>query len=250
MENRRKIVKYDITSGVKSQNRDYTDVKVAVIANYDSDGYPIDTYANISEMPYIELTCCTDSYDNNAIVEFNPIENVNVLSDLSTGEYEVGFEDITDPVLGIRISHHQKKSDENHSVGKNFRLNINETLKKIGDNDFVYTDALGIEHTFDEVYYILDGDGNKQTVDKTDISIDLDGTLWYNGTCRAYRMLTSKDGHKIVADVEGVAGFEWYEKRIDEEKQLEEQKNSYKNAILSFAQVTQEQRKYATPVQG
>ena len=234
----RKIVKYNITSGILLEGKNYTDVKVAVIANYDSDGYPIDTYANISEMPYVELTCCTNSYDNSAIVEFNPIENVNVLSDLSTGEYEIGFEDITDPVLGISISHHQKKSDENHSVGKNFRLNINETLKKRGDNDYVYTDALGIEHTFDEVYYILDGDGNKQTVDKSAVSIDLDGTLWYNGTCRAYRMLTSKDGHKIVADVEGVAGFEWYEKRIDEEKQLEEQKNSYKNAILSFAQVT------------
>ena len=238
--NRRKIVKYDITDGILSESKNYTDVKVAVIANYDSDGYPIDTYANISEMPYVELTCCTNSYDNSAIVEFNPIENVNVLSDLSTGEYEVGFEDITDPVLGISISHHQKKSNENHSVGKNFRLNINETLKKRGDNDYVYTDALGIEHTFDEVYYILDGDGNKQTVDKSAVTIDLDVTLWYNGTCRAYRMLTSKDGHKMVADVEGVNGVEWYEQRIDEEKQLEEQKNSYKNAILSFVQVTNE----------
>ena len=235
-----KIVKINIKNDILDEKNKEVEVRVAVAAKYDELDNPVSVSATIAEMPYVELTCCTNSYDNKAIVEFNPIENVNVLSDLSTGEYEIGFEDITDPMLGISISHHQKKSDENHSVGKNFRLNINETLKKRGDNDYVYTDALGIEHTFDEVYYILDGDGNKQTVDKSAVSIDLDGTLWYNGTCRAYRMLTSKDGHKMVADVEGVNGAEWYEKRIDEEKQLEEQKNSYKNAILSFVQVTNE----------
>ena len=232
----RRIIKYDVTDLVLTDTKNST-ILLSSIAQYNDFNIALTTYADISEMPYVELTCCTNSYDNRAIAEFNPIENVNVRTDLATGNYEIGFKDIFDPALGLSISHHFKESDEDHYVGKNFRLNIHEKLKKSGNN-YVYTDSLGIEHTFDEIYYVLDSYGDKTKVLKSDVSVDLDGVLWYKDSCRAYRMLISKDGHSAVTNVDDVEGAEWYEKRIDEEKQLEEQKNSYKNAIMSFVKVT------------
>ena len=159
--------------------------------------------------------------------------------DLRTGEMTATFCDVAsgDSVMGLDIVHVYKRGSETHCTGRNFRLNFDERFVKSDDDDktiYIYTDAKGEKYGFKEYYYFIDTTGQKKYIDnKSDIAVQTDGSLKYNGfdVESEYR---SQTGLKAITRPEGFAGIKLFEARSDEYKQLDEQVKSYENAYKEF----------------
>jgi len=162
------------------------------------------------------------------------------------GDMTAAFTDIaeTDSVLGIGISHIFKKSSDDLSVGRNFRLNLNETLIKNGDSvldaNYIYTDNRGDKHGFKDTYYYINTSGEKQSIsNKTSIVVDMGGELTYTTGGKIYKVYQEQHtstGLKAITKIEGFKYADYLEQREDEYKQLENQKQSceitLKNMVL------------------
>ena len=169
-------------------------------------------------------------------------DGVSAELDVLSGNGTLMFDDISDPVLGVTVAHIYKPNDKIAEYGTNFRLNLDEKLEKVSSTStgaqYVYTDAKGDKHTFDEHFYHIGNDGEKEyiTSDIECITADVDGRLWLNGA-EVFRELTTKRGLKATARLEEVNNAEWIEQRLDEEKQIEEQVKSYKSTLCNFVVV-------------
>ena len=167
-------------------------------------------------------------------------EGAEIAMDVFTSHGADIFEDISDKKLGTVIKHVYKPNNEFTEYGNNIRLNIDEKLEKIYVKDvgecYVYTDEIGDKHTFDEVFYKIDTNGNKTElpeIDSESIVVDPNGRMWYEET-EVFRELVTKTGLKAAAKLEGFDDVEWLEQRVDEEKQLEEQAKSCEDTIKDF----------------
>ena len=169
-------------------------------------------------------------------------KGVSAEFDVVSGNATVMIEDISDPVLGVTVSHVYKPGDSLVEYGQNFRLNLDERLEKTSTSptgdQYTYTDERGDVHTFDERFYYIGKNGGKIyiTGKKDTITADADGRLWY-GLHEAFRELTTTDGLRASSRFEGVNDAEWVEQRVDEEKQTEEQIRSYENTLCNFVTV-------------
>ncbi len=165
--------------------------------------------------------------------------------DIMSGNATIAFDDISDPVLGVSVSHIYKPNDEFSEYGNNFRLNLDEKLEKTGASStgeqYAYTDAMGDKHTFKEHFYYIGDEGEKVYVTSNTDSIyaDTDGRLWWNMT-EVFRELTTDRGLRAASRLSSVNNSEWVEQRMDEEKQLEEQLDSYESSLLNFVLVSKE----------
>lgn len=153
---------------------------------------------------------------------------------LSTGEFVTVFPDVSvkSSALACKISHVYKKNSANYGCGKNWRLNLHQTLvKNTVENegvDYIYTDSDGEKHGFMETYYYLDQSNKKVTVDKSAVTAKLDGSLWYKKT-RTHEVEVFKDQRtatglelKLSTKMEGFKNAENLEQRQKEQKQAEE----------------------------
>ena len=171
-------------------------------------------------------------------VEKGATTEMNVIS----GDTTTVLEDISDPRLGITVSHVYKPNDEIPEYGRNFRLNLDEKLKKIISSSvgavYVYTDPQGDKHTFKEHFYRIGANGEKVYISSpiSSITADTDGRLWLGDT-EVFRELTTDRGLRASSKLEGVNNAEWVEQRSDEEKQAEEQVKAYRNMLHSFVSV-------------
>ena len=166
--------------------------------------------------------------------------------DVLSGNATAVFDDISDPVLGVAVSHVYKPNDEITEYGRNFRLNLDEKLVKTSTtstgNQYAYTDAQGDVHTFKEHFYRIGTNGEKVYITSgvSSITADADGRLWLNSS-EVFRELTTDKGLRASARLEGVVNnAEWVEQRLDEEKQAEEQVKSYKNTLCNFVSVNRQ----------
>ncbi|MBE6537813.1 MAG: hypothetical protein E7673_07705, partial [Ruminococcaceae bacterium] len=187
--------------------------------------------------PYIELQYAYNESDNLATESFDLDEHISTTIDFARSEQEFTFSDISDPHVGVVISHNFKAGSD-LKRGKGFRLNIDETLTKTEYN-YCYTDSAGNGHIFDEVFYTVNDSEEKEVVIKNTVTADTDGRLWYLGK-EVFRELVSKDGYKATAQLEGVKNCELIETRSDEAKQLEEQKEAYETALEDFIIINKE----------
>ena len=188
-------------------------------------------------------------------IEYQPINNdvvcktlslepdANAEFDVLSGNATIVFNDISDPTLGVSVSHVYKPNDAIVEYGQNFRLNLDEKLIKTSNSStgaqYTYTDSNGNVHTFNEHFYQIGANGTKVyiTSEISSIIADADGRLWLNGT-EVFRELTTNRGLRASARLEGVVNnAEWVEQRIDEEKQAEEQEKTYKNTLCNFVSV-------------
>lgn len=188
-------------------------------------------------------------------IEYQPLTNhavrktvsmgngVNAELDVLSGNATVVFDDIEDPVLGIAVSHVYKPGNAITEYGNNFRLNLDEKLIKTSVSSsgaqYAYTDPHGDMHTFEEHFWRIGADGQKAyiTSDLSAITADADGRLWLSGK-EVFRELTTDCGLRASARFDGVINnAEWVEQRIDEEKQAEEQVNSYRLSLCNFVRV-------------
>ena len=177
---------------------------------------------------------------------FSVETGANAELDVLSGNATVTFDDISDPVLGVAVSHVYKPNDGITEYGQNFRLNLNEKLVKTSTTStgvqYAYTDAQGDVHTFKEHFYRIGANGEKVYITSgiSSITADADGRLWLSGT-EVFRELTTDRGLQASARLEGIVNnAEWVEQRIDEEKQAEEQMKSYKNTLCNFVSVNKE----------
>jgi len=164
---------------------------------------------------------------------------------LFTGENIIKFTDIVDKDMGVTVSHimHQNGNEENpYCCGPNMRLNLYETFVKNTDSsvdaDYVYTDCMGDTYAFKEYYNYTNTSGIKNRVsDKSNVVVLEDGTLIYKSGSNIYpvkREVVTYDGLKASTKLEGVKNVKFYEQRVDELKQAEEQCDSYKRAFSDY----------------
>ena len=172
------------------------------------------------------------------------VGGVEAHADILTGDTIMTFIDVEDDVMGLKISHVLKNNDEDFCCGDDVRLNLHEKLIKEDPTsisaNYVYTDAIGETHLFNEHFYYLDSNGSKHNIEKNQISIKPNGDMYFTvgeETKKVYREEYTHDGLKATTKIENVAGINFVEQRIDEVKQIEEQVEAYKNAIVSLVVV-------------
>ncbi len=156
--------------------------------------------------------------------------------DFTTGEAVTVFNDVqnTNALLGLSVFHVYKKHAEDLFVGKNFRLNLHEKFEK-NNGTYVYTDAKGDVYGFKEHHYQLDDAGNKNyiLVDKSQITVNAEGRLSYNGD-EVFTEYKSQSGLKAIIRIEDYLHNEYYENRNDDERQIAQQLESYKQTLEDY----------------
>lgn len=170
---------------------------------------------------------------------------------LATGELVAAFTDtvLKSSALSCKISHVYKKSDKDYGCGRNWRLNLHQTLVKNKQGtlhkgvDYIYTDGDGQRHGFMETYYYLGEKDNKIVVEKDKVTVELDGSLWYKtekGNCQVYKEQRTATGMKLSARLEDFKNIEFLEQRTKEQRELEEYIKSYGNNLKEYVIVDYE----------
>ena len=226
--------RFDLNSGKQNISCNITE-KVSNLTNNLYIGISVDTYNNYVEISNfkIEVVYFNISFNKDKTKMFDLLDHAKCKIDLLSGSVDTVIEDIKDNTIGVSLAHIYKQSNESYNCGKNFRLNINDSLEKNGTS-YIYTDSFGNVHTFDERYFFINENGEKEIVTDLDaLRVDVDGVIWYNEE-QVYRELYTDDGIRASAKLENIAGVEWLEQRLDEEKQLAEQISALENAIKSY----------------
>ena len=166
------------------------------------------------------------------------------------GKIVAAFEDaaqLSSP-LGVSVTH-VYNPDESHpdsAYGKGFRLNVDERLVPRKDFtastaeenaltafDYIYTDGKGRNHGFEEYfYYVLDGE--RKYIESYNVSVDPEGKLYYGNNTEVTRELRSATGWEASTRLKGIKNLVLFEERAEEEKELEEQAENYKEALESY----------------
>ncbi len=124
-----------------------------------------------------------------------------------------------------------------YGCGKGWQLNLHEILELNDDGKFSYTDGFGKQHFCENVYYYLDASNKKQIINNHSyITIDFDGEMTYNGH-KVFKESCTHTGLTFSGAYDKNCKFiniKYFEQRIDEQKQLEEQIASYENFFKSY----------------
>ncbi len=161
---------------------------------------------------------------------------------LTSGEMIASFDDLISHTSGLswKINHTFKRNSTNYLCGKDWRLNLHQTLIKNSSKnagvDYIYTDENGYEHGFIETYYYFGARNQKVIVARNQVSTDFDGTLFFkvNGEKqKVYKEQRTSSGLTLTNKIEGVKNAEYLEQRTKEQKQIEEYLYSYKNNLKS-----------------
>ncbi|MCL1972473.1 MAG: hypothetical protein FWG57_05740 [Endomicrobia bacterium] len=194
--------------------------------------------------PFLEVEYLTSDDSMPAKEDFALAGGVKGTLNMTTGEFVTGFTDAStkSSALACRISHVHKKNSTDYGCGKNWRLNLHQTLVKSSimnfGVDYIYTDSAGEKHGFIETYYYLHYNA-KVAVAKKDVTVKLDGSLWYEsvtGSHEVFKEQRTATGLKLSVKMEGFKNIEYLEQRQKEQKQLEEYieacKNNFKEYVI------------------
>ena len=232
-------VRANITSRFNSGSGNFT----VNVEPYSARNVNAEFYASGANGPLIEVEYLLEGQKKRTVQQFTLAGGLVGQYDVATGDMAIAFEDVpaSDSVLGVGISHVYKKSAEDFRVGKDFRLSLNETLVKnidaALDAEYVYTDQYGMKYGFKDTYYYINKSGKKTSVSKSLVTVDLDGKLTYTTGGKTYEVKKEQrtsSGLTVTTKYEGFKGAEWLEQRSDEQKQLEQQKKSYFDALKQF----------------
>lgn len=196
--------------------------------------------------------------DNPPVIEIEYLTNENVrptkktftLAGIATGEVNLANGSMVtsicdvkpeNSVMGMGIYHIHKRNADNYSLGGNFRLNLNETLVRYDDGDYIYTDSNGDKHGFHDYYYYINNSGTKKYIaDKSLIVVDAEGRMTYTESNQTYSVTCeykSTTGLKAMATLEGVKNVDYFEQRSDAIKENQEKIESYYNALNGYVMV-------------
>ena len=193
--------------------------------------------------------------DNPPVIEIEYLTNENVrptkktftLAGIATGEVNLANGSMVtsicdvkpeNSVMGMGICHIHKRNADNYSLGGNFRLNLNETLVRCDDGDYIYTDSNGDKHGFHDYYYYINNSGVKKYItDKSSIVVDVEGRMTYTESNQTYSVTCeykSTAGLKAMATLEGVKNADYFEQRTDEYKKVENAFKEYEYGLKEF----------------
>lgn len=165
--------------------------------------------------------------------------------DVYTGESSATFTDVPsgDSLLGMGISHIHKLSSEDFHCGNNFHLSLHEKLDvengSAYENNYIYTDSLGFKHGFRSMYYYLDSSNLRVYIKKEDIKVGVNGEYYFvtddNVHNKVYVDQFSTSGLQIAPNFEkDIKGAKYFEQVKDEQKQIEEQYQSYRATLAQY----------------
>lgn len=150
-------------------------------------------------------------------------------------------DNITDPVLGLTITHIHAAKVNGSAHTSRWRLNLEETLVKDVAGTYIYTDTTGETHTFTESFYFISDDGKKQmlkSVTAEDVTADATGRLWY-GETEVFRDLRTEDGYHATTRFSDINNAEWLETRHEQEKQSQENLLNLEQYLCSFVMINE-----------
>lgn len=214
------LVTVNITSQFNSSSSSFS-INVEPTASYVNAEF----YLKETNGPVIEVEYLLEGQEKRTIQQFTLAGGLVGQYDIATGDMSVSFEDVpaADSVLGVGISHVYKKSAEEFHIGENFRLNLNETLVKNTDEaldaEYVYTDQNGMKHGFKDTYYYINKSGEKISLNKSSVSVDLDGKLTYTSGGIEFEVKKEQrttSGLTAITQFEDFKGVQWIEQRQDE----------------------------------
>ena len=146
-------------------------------------------------------------------------------------------------VFGVPIYQVIKSGVGDLNMGKNVTLNLNEKLKKrqggnVAEYNFVYEGENGRKQGLKKYYYNFDENNNKiyRKISDFAIEIDKDGRLYADGV-EVFLEIKYGDYKVIPQTSSGYNKISLYEKRSEEQKQLEEQLKNYKDALEDYVVV-------------
>ena len=219
-----------------------------VTVSYTYDGETFTAEQPITVLPQA-LADDTSNYTGSAIskhVELDPARNervfsaaggAHVLVNLENGESKVKFDDASteDSPISVDISHlHNNGNNVGKGYGKGMNLNVNETLTGEEDGTYVYTDGFGRVHSCEDVYYYIDSGNRKTSIHKSSVTVESDGKLTYNGY-DVVKESCSETGLTFGGELKGsFRNVKYFDQRSDDRKQIEEQIESYKNALEQY----------------
>lgn len=127
--------------------------------------------------------------------------------------------------------------------GKGWKLGIEQFLVKRKGSDgqdvYTYIDGDGNYHEFTEKFYYVDDSNNKTYINKSGVIVDLNGKLTYNEKeVKTERRSTS--GLILETDYNGFKGSHLLEQRQDEQIELEENIEAYKNQFKQYVIIKKE----------
>ncbi len=169
---------------------------------------------------------------------------------LGTGKASFGFDDLgLSGTLPFAVSHIYEKGGKDSSCGKNWKLNLHQTLKTspysggVGyelsediipakDAEYIYTDARGDRYGFNGIYYYRNAENKKIFVNDSEVSVDAGGRLTLKDDGRSVeREFVTVSGLKLTTELVGVLGAEKFEQRADEMVRLSDEIEQYKDII-------------------
>ncbi len=194
--------------------------------------------------PYLEIEYLRNSELSPARESLSLAGGIRGELDLDTGELVTTFSDVTagGGPLSFPIYHIHKLTDGDFSCGKDWRLNLHQKLDNSSSSEanWIYTDESGRKHDFNEVFYYENQKGEKIEVPKSSVQVAPDGRMTVN-CCGIYdvsREFLSDTGLQLQTRLRNVSGAANLEQRLDEEKQLEEQTEAYRNNLKNMAVIS------------
>ncbi|MBQ9103644.1 MAG: hypothetical protein IJY57_00975 [Clostridia bacterium] len=198
--------------------------------------------------PILEVVEYKSEESSTTIKNFSLAESGVMQIDMVDGKSIVKADAIsnTNSVIGLPIYNVFRKTDDNYNVGKNVLFNINEKLEKrtsLNETEYnlIYVGDDGERRSFKKTYYHFDENGNKvyKKLYAEAVTLDKDGRYYFNGI---EVFLEMRHGNlKVIPEKSSnYNNISLYEKRTEEQKQIEEQFESYKKAVEDFVVVKKE----------
>ncbi len=222
MAYRNSRIKYNLLSNVKNKDTSKVISKTAVIVEFLNDS---------EMMPESETYGLAGGVDASVM--------------LLSGSVTASFDDIAviNNLLPFKISHTFRQSGENFSCGNNWRMNLHQSLLKVDAQnsgcDYIYVDGNGYKHGFIETYFYYNG-GKKEPVRKDYVVYDSNSGRMYtkdDTKIEVFKEQKTTSGLKLTTRLDGFSNTEFYEQRLNEEKQLEEALYSYKRNLCDYVLV-------------
>ena len=184
------LVEIDLFNKIKNS----TDGNVTVLLDKASSNGVVFFYNGGALSPYFEFAYINSSIKEKTIREYSNLENVSHNINLVTKEVNTIISDLSNDSLpfDVPIVHVFKESIKDYGLGYNFRLNLHDKLLKVSSNlltsNYVYEDLLGDLHSFDEIFYYYNDSGNKMFIQKNDVIIENDLSLYINVSDKRYKV--------------------------------------------------------------
>lgn len=210
--------------------------------------------ANISECyMQIEYEYCYSKSDNSLLIK-NTLKDVETVYNAFDNNTEFIYTDmkLKSKSLEIELSHYfnSKRSQKvflegdvvdlnNEYYGKGVSTSMSSRIiRKKGTDKYYFVDHTNHVLDFDNKYYYIvigeNGEEIRKQVNKNDVTIKPDGSLWYQINNTQYPVKTklkTKSGLTISYPKEDFKEIEYYEQRRDEVAQLEEENKDINKAI-------------------